>query len=333
MCKAFVIDKFIRRTYAKILENFKKMDITKQELNNNILYLNEELNNFQSIAENLVPQAEDSPKLENIDIYGESIHLAGDVGGDHIAYVDFNQRYDLEERINIAKGAGNLKIAENLEKNKRRAGILLADVAGHQTTDSLLAAMLHQSFFIGALYELDNNGEITTKLFENINTRFYNSSSLNKFITMIYGEISNSGKFRFISAAHSAPLLFSNNQDKLVKVSEDRITNYFPIGIVPSIEDIDKSRSDSIMGFKEKYSVNEIDLMDNEDIMILYTDGLSDHANSRGEKYVPRRLESKLKELKEYTSKEIFSGIKEDLLSFNRPEDDISYVIIKKNNL
>jgi len=149
---------------------------------------------------------------------------------------------------------------------------------------------------------------------------------------MIYGEISNSGKFRFISAAHSAPLLFSNEQDKLVKISEDKITNYFPIGIVPSIEDIDKSRSNSVMGFKEKYAVNEIDLMDNKDIMVLYTDGLSDHANSRGENYVSRKLESKLKELKEYSSKEIFSGIKDDILSFNKPEDDISYVIIKKNN-
>ena len=57
--------------------------------------------------------------------------------------------------------------------------------------------MLHQAFLLGAIYEMDYYGNITPKLFENLNTRFYNSSSLSKFITMIYGEISRDGHFNF----------------------------------------------------------------------------------------------------------------------------------------
>ena len=31
----------------------------------------------------------------------------------------------------------------------------MLDAAGHQMTDALLAAMIHQAFLLGALYELD----------------------------------------------------------------------------------------------------------------------------------------------------------------------------------
>ena len=56
-------------------------------------------------------------------------------------------------------------------------------------TDALLAAMLHQAFLLGAIYELDIHGRITRRLFENLNTRFYQSSGAHKFVSLIYGEI------------------------------------------------------------------------------------------------------------------------------------------------
>ena len=55
--------------------------------------------------------------------------------------------------------------------------------------------MLHQAFLVGAGYELTLNGEITIDLFEAINQRFHQSSSVDKFITMIYGEVRNDGEF------------------------------------------------------------------------------------------------------------------------------------------
>jgi hypothetical protein len=63
-----------------------------------------------------------------------------------------------------------------------KAGIAILDVSGHHATDGLLAAMMHQSFLLGVTYELDMHGNVTKRLFENLNTRFYHSSSLNKFV-------------------------------------------------------------------------------------------------------------------------------------------------------
>ena len=175
--------------------------------------LRSELKNFQEIAKHIVPSPGDVPVLNGIEVYGGSIPLNGTGGGDHIIYVDFKKRFDLRARINAAQAEGRTEVVQHLEQCRRKAGIAILDVVGHQATDGMLAAMLHQAFLLGAIYELDMFGNITKRLFENLNTRFYHSSSLSKFVTMIYGEISEDTTFRFLSAAHPPPVVFSNQEE------------------------------------------------------------------------------------------------------------------------
>ena len=85
----------------------------------------------------------------------------------------------------------------------------MLDAAGHQMTDALLAAMIHQAFLLGALYELDRYGQITTRLFENLNTRLYRSSGAHKFVSLLYGEVSEEGRSGFLSAGQPLPRVFS----------------------------------------------------------------------------------------------------------------------------
>ena len=146
-----------------------------------------ELDNFEDIAKYLLPQPGEVPTLHGIDVCGGTLALRGAVGGDHIIYLDFKQRFDLEARIERATEEGRLEVVENLKRCQRTAGIALIDVSGHQVTDALLAAMLHQAFLLGSIYELDRFGQITKRLFENLNTRFYQSSGAHKYVSMIYG--------------------------------------------------------------------------------------------------------------------------------------------------
>ena len=295
-----------------------------------ISFFEDEFKNLQEITAQLKPLSGEIPELKGIDIYGEVIPLDGVSGGDHIIFVDFNRRYDLDSRIEEAKKEKRFEVAKNLKLNKRRAGILIADVSGHQITDAILAAMLHQAFLIGVLYELQQYGQITMDLFENINTRFFNSSSLKKYITLIYGEISDTGNFRFLNAGHPHPYIFSNKFDQLVKIYFQRVVNVQPIGTLPSKEDIDVKRNFSNLGLKRRYSVNEINLMGAGDILLLYTDGLSEHNLDMKSFYFPKKLEETLKKKKKGSAKEIFFNIKEDLMKFADPSDDISIVVIKK---
>ena len=134
-----------------------------------------ELDNFEDIAQHLLPQPGDLPRLHGIDVFGGTVALNGTIGGDHLIYVDFKQRFNLPARIADAVAHRRDEVAERLRRRQRMAGIVLIDVSGHRVTDALLAAMLHQAFLLGAIYELDMFGHITRHLFENLNTRFYQS--------------------------------------------------------------------------------------------------------------------------------------------------------------
>jgi len=62
-------------------------------------WLVEELENFQEIARYLNPSPGEIPTLEGIDICGLSLPLREEIGGDHLIYLDFNRRYDLDGRV------------------------------------------------------------------------------------------------------------------------------------------------------------------------------------------------------------------------------------------
>jgi serine phosphatase RsbU (regulator of sigma subunit) len=189
--------------------------------------------------------------------------------------------------------------------------------------------MLHQAFLLGSLYELDMFGHITRRLFENLNSRFYQSSSRYKFVTMIYGEIAEDSTFRFLSAAHPPPVVFSNYHERFMEVSSDFCTSFPPIGTLPSNDVIDRSIIDHGLGFKERYRLNQWTLMGAGDILLLYTDGLLDHARD-SECFFPKHLEETVRKVKHKPAKNIYEAIKSSALEFATPSDDISVVVIKR---
>lgn len=289
--------------------------------------LAEELRNFEEIARHVKPEPGHIPAIDGIDIAGFSQPLHGSVGGDHILYIDFNRRYDLSSRIAIARNAGKDDVADQLKKLKRRAGILVADVSGHRTTDAVIAAMLHQAFLLGVLYELDIYGEVTARLFEHINTRFHLTTAFHKYFTMIYGEIATDGKFRFISAGHAPPAIFSREFGRFMRISPDRLTSFPPVGMLPSSVDPDDRVNPSIYGYKKRYQVNEINLLAPGDILLLHTDGLSEHADGR---FFSEGVEPLLTEARGCDAAEISARLQDALADWGPQNDDVSVVVIRK---
>jgi serine phosphatase RsbU (regulator of sigma subunit) len=292
--------------------------------------LSGELRNFEEIARGIVPRPESVPSLACMDIAGQILPLNGVTGGDHLIYVDFKKRYDLDTRIKNATEAGRPDVADNLERCRRKAGIALIDVAGHHSTDAMLAAMFHQAFHTGALYEMDLSGHITRRLFEDLNQRFNRTSSVNKFITMLYGEISEVATFRFLSTGHPPPMIFSVMNDRFMEVRPEAYTSFPPLGMFPSQNVVDKRHArHNVLGFKDRYEVNEWTLMGSGDILLLHSDGLLEH--SRGnEPYFPDQLEQTIRGVKQLSASEIVHTIVEDLRAFADPIDDVSLVVVKR---
>lgn len=288
--------------------------------------LSQEIKNFEVIAKSLRPQPGERPQLKGIDIYGESLPLNGVIGGDHIIYVDFKARYDLDRRI---REATSEHVKQKLIENKTRAGIMLADVAGHQITDASIHIGFHHAFLTGILYELDIHGEVTTRLFENLNTRFFKTANFTKYITMVYGEIKESGDFAFISAGHPPPIVYSREFECFVDIESDRLITFYPIGLFPSEDHPDRHKVGSDYLAKKKYTVNHIKLLSPGDILLLLTDGLQDHATG-DTRYFPERLEAILKQTRDLSAQEIFQHVKRDLLAFAPQQDDISMIVVKR---
>jgi serine phosphatase RsbU (regulator of sigma subunit) len=304
------------------------MNQTALENRKRVSKLERELANFRSMME-YVNRIPDEVSLSSIEVYGQIFPLNGILGGDHIVLVDFKRRYNLEARIERAKRDGRNDVARQLEECSEKVGVLLADSCGHDMTDALLTAMLHQAFLTGVLYELETYGQVTSKLFDILNTRFQKSSSISKFITMIYGEISEDGTFRFISAGHPKPVVYSAEFARLVDIDPERTRNFLPIGIFPSEGDIDEPETSGRVRGAKNFTANEVTLMGAGDILILQTDGLYEHSDGDNQ-FFPRHLEETIRRVKDLPPHEIVAAVYEDMVRFAPPRDDTSLVVIKK---
>lgn len=283
----------------------------------------------------LAPSPGAAPAIAGIDVYGIAIPFNGVAGGDLITYVNFEDRFDLDARIRSAAAQNQDEIAQGLQRLKKTGGVLVADVAGHEFTDAMRALMLHQAFHTGALYEMDLNGEITVRLFEQINTRFLKSTTLRNlnserdsrgFITLIYGEISSTGRFRFIIAGHPPPLVFSREYDRFVEISHDRLVSYPPIGLQPAEGHFDAGRFDVSLGYKKRYAINELNLMGEGDILLLYTDGLTDGFSP----FTQSCLERIVSSARDGSAQEICNAIIGAAHATAEQTDDLSLVVIKR---
>ena len=76
--------------------------------------------------------------------------------------------------------------------------------------------------------------------------------------------------------------------------------------------------------------MNEWRIMGEGDIVLLYTDGILEHARA-DEEYCPRRLLCTLRHVQHASARSIFDAIMEDSLAFSSPADDMSLVVIKRS--
>ena len=75
-------------------------------------HLTGELDNFEQIAQYLLPQPGDLPRLQGVDVFGGTLALNGTIGGDHLIYVDFKRRFNLQARIDEAVARGRFDVAD-----------------------------------------------------------------------------------------------------------------------------------------------------------------------------------------------------------------------------
>jgi serine/threonine protein phosphatase PrpC len=131
----------------------------------------------------------------------------------------------------------------------------------------------------------------------------------------------------FLSAGHPPPVVYSREFDQIVDIFPDRLITFYPLGLFPSEDHVDRRKIDPDGVAKKRYTVNHIKLLSPGDILVLYTDGLQEHADGR---YFPDRLQDVLRRERDRPAREIFAAIRDGLRECAQPEDDISIVIVKR---
>ena len=198
-------------------------------------------------------------------------------------------------------------LVDYLELDGFRHGILIGDVAGKGLGAAMLSAKLQATF-----RALVTDADALDELGQRVNAIFANDGIKNRYATLFYAELEyHSGSLRYINAGHNPSYLVQEDGIKELKSSS------FPIGM-----------------FDRANYEEESLVMQPGDLLVAYSDGLTEATNEAGDEYGEERLEKLLLNLRHERSEAIGRRVLSDVDRFlgdARNHDDLSLVVLAKH--
>jgi len=196
-------------------------------------------------------------------------------------------------------------------KEKSRWAFVIGDVMGKGIPAGLLMTMLR-----GMLRAEVLTGLPPDRILHDLNQLAINDlDQSHRFVTLFYSDYDpRTRKLRFANAAHNPPLLWKSSSEKIIKLDAEGLV----LGLQKDAE----------------YHCGEVKL-DENDLVLYYTDGVIDTSNSLGQRFDEERLIETLTKFckQSYSSQEILNKIFKKLDVFtgqNRHlEDDASMIIFQ----
>jgi len=209
--------------------------------------------------------------------------------------------------VNIPSGEVGGDYFDFINIIDNQTGIAIADVSGK----GIPAALLMASYRASLIAEIRNNYAIRT-ICSKVNSLMYESVEGGNFVTAFYGVLdSKNDIFTFSNCGHNRPILMRRD-GSIEYLSEGGLA----MGVMPGIQ----------------YEERPIFLQPG-DIVLFYTDGVTEVNNSAGEEFGEMHLLAALKEVKENTAHEIHQKIYSKIKAFAAPDhafDDVTMIILKK---
>lgn len=197
-------------------------------------------------------------------------------------------------------------LVDYIELDGFRHAVVLGDVAGKGLGAALLTAKLQAT-----LRALVPTAESLDDLGTRVNHIFYRDGLDNRYATLFFAQIEHdSGHVRYLNAGHNPPIVLRADGHEMLKASS------FPLGMLAS----------------PTYEEGLLELSAG-DVMLAYTDGLTEATNDQGEEYGLKRLEELLPQLRGRTPEAIGTRLLRDVDRFlgdARITDDLSLAVITK---
>lgn len=197
-------------------------------------------------------------------------------------------------------------LVDFLQINKSKFGVALGDVAGKGLGAALFMAKLQAT-----LRALAPDFKSLAALGAKINEIFYRDGIPNSFASLVYIELqSGSGSLRVLNAGHMPPIVLKGTEIAEMPKGEPAL------GILPDTT----------------YSEQNIELQGGE-LLVVYSDGLTDAQNEKGEFFEDMRLFEFLAKSGKLSAREAGEKLLKEIDNFNGDSgvnDDISLVILKR---
>ncbi|HTO92878.1 MAG TPA: PP2C family protein-serine/threonine phosphatase [Bacteroidota bacterium] len=193
--------------------------------------------------------------------------------------------------------------------DKDRLGVVIGDAASKGLSAAAQALYVSGAIRMGVEFQTK-----MSTLIGRLNRLVNKTFTPEHFISMVYAEFTDSdnGLVSYVNAGHCFPIILhaATGQTELLGAT-GQIIGPFP---------------------SEKYRT-EFTVMRRGDIMVLYTDGIVEASNDKGEMYGEDRLIARVKDLRSQTPKEMCQLIVEDVQKHNKLieySDDKTIVVIRR---
>ncbi|QQS46099.1 MAG: SpoIIE family protein phosphatase [Acidobacteriota bacterium] len=190
--------------------------------------------------------------------------------------------------------------------NDGAAVFVLGDVSGKGIAAALLAAMAQ-----GALQVQFHSGLPLTSVISSLNKLLVQRSASNKFITLFCAVLDAEGNFSYINAGHNPPILLRTDGTIETLTTRSVVLGAFDFAQYQPLQT----------------------RLDPGDVVVMYTDGVTEAVNAANEMYGEERLTQLVRRHAGLPAEEIKSMILEDVITFTSglPQgDDITLIVLKK---
>jgi sigma-B regulation protein RsbU (phosphoserine phosphatase) len=195
-----------------------------------------------------------------------------------------------------------------IELETHRLGFVIADVAGKGMPAALLTALLQ-----GSLRTLITAGHKNSDLIAKLNVYLCSSIPDNRLITLFYGELDTlTGDLKYVNAGHNAPIILRENQTIEQLHSNGMILGFSSDAVFPTATT----------------------RIAPEDLLMIFTDGISEAFNPKGEEYGEEKIATFLSKQKDRPAKTLIQELLKDVLQHcgsARPTDDMTLMVVSRD--
>ena len=188
-----------------------------------------------------------------------------------------------------------------------RIGLAIADVSGK----GIPAALIMAGFRMSLLAEIRNEYAIRAVM-RKVNDLLYESTDRNKFVTAFYALLDIKHRvLTFSNAGHNPPILYRGRDNAFEALSEGGVA----LGVVSGTTYEDRPLA-----------------LRTGDVMVLYTDGITEAESEGGEQFGTRRLEELIARHAGSPAAEVIERVVQAVLDFTGDKglnDDLAMIVVR----